>query len=325
MSEPHTWHELLAKIIKNPQEKERIATALGIHPLTLTRWVRSEATPHQGSLHRLFEAVPELRPLLADELRALSPPLAEVSQRAIPVTFYSHILELYRTSLDDLRCWPICTAVLHEACNQLAPSEAELGISVVRCMAPSQGSIIRCLQEYVGLNTFHSRKQVEQRVRFFGAESLAGYVVANCHSVMIADLNSEQRLPHQLPEQACSAAAFPLLHANRIAGCLLIWSTEPGYFRSPALLDLFQSYAALLALAFDPEDFYEPRSIALEIMPSLQAQQTYLVTNRQYIKSLLGKAAMDRHTTSYSQAEQRAWWQLAEELLHLSSHLAPEI
>jgi len=165
---------------------------------------------------------------------------------------------------------------------------------------------------------------VEQRLRFFGAESLAGYVVANCHSVMIADLNTEQRLPHQLPEQACSAAAFPLLHANRIAGCLLAWSSELDYFRSPSLLDLFESYAALLPLAFDPEDFYEPGSIALGIMPSLQSQQTFLVTNRQHIKSLLGKAAVDRHATSYFRAEQHAWWQLAEELLHLSSHLAPE-
>src|SRR5437667_8900890 len=151
MSEPHTWRELLAKIIKNPQEKERIATALGVHPLTLIRWVRSEATPRQDSLQRLSEAAPQLRPLLADELPALSPPPAEVSQHAIPVTFYSHILDLFRTSPDDLRCWSICAAVLYEACKQLASSGAELDISVVRCLAPSQGTIIRCLQEYVGL------------------------------------------------------------------------------------------------------------------------------------------------------------------------------
>ena len=324
MSDPHTWRELLAEIIKNPQEKGRIAAALGVHPLTLTRWVRSIATPRQNHLHRLFEAVPELRPRLADELDVLSPPSADVSQHAIPVPFYSHILDLYTTSPDGLRLWSICTAILQEAGKQLASSHVGLDISVVRCLAPPQGSIIHCLQEYVGLNAFPGGTQVERRQRFFGAESLAGYAVATCHSAQIADLNTDQLLPHQLPEQARSAAAFPLLHATRIAGCLLVWSTEPDYFHSLALLDLFRSYAALFALAFDPEDFYESHSIVLGIMPSLQIQQSYFVTNLDRIKSLLARAAAGRGSMSYLRAEQRALWQIGEELLQLSSRLAPE-
>jgi transcriptional regulator with XRE-family HTH domain len=255
MAESQTWRDLLAEIIKDPQKKQRIAAALGVHPLTLTRWARSEASPRPQLLQQLFAVVPQLRPLLADESNAFATPSADELTSEIPVTFYSHILDLYSNTPDEQRFWSICTAVLQEALKQLPRKGIGLDISVVRCLVPPQGNIIRCLREYVGLGAFSWREQVELRQRLFGAESLAGYVVASGHSTVIANLNQEQRLPHQLPDSALSAAAFPILHASRIAGCLLVASTEPDYFHVPALHDLLQSYAALLTLAFEPKDF----------------------------------------------------------------------
>lgn len=324
MSEPQTWRALLAEIIKSPQERRRIAAALGVNPLTLMRWIRNESTPRGQLQQRLLEVVPQLHPFLAEELGILPSLPDEVSLNAIPTTFYNHVLDLYTISPDTQRFWSICSAVLHEAHRHLASSGVGLDISVVRCLTPYQGTIVRCLREYIGLGTSPWKEQVELRRRFFGAESLAGYVVEFCRPAVIANLSEEQRFPHQLPEQACSAAAVPVLHANRIAGCLLVASTRPDYFRSPALLDLLSNYTTLLALAFDPEDFYELQSIQLGMMPSIQVQDSYLATMQQRISSALKKAVADQHPISYLQAEQRVWWQMAEELLQLPLRLSPE-
>src|SRR5713226_9110263 len=43
MSEPQTWRELLREVIKNPLERKRIAAALGVNPITVVRWIRSES------------------------------------------------------------------------------------------------------------------------------------------------------------------------------------------------------------------------------------------------------------------------------------------
>ena len=324
MSEPQTWRARLAEIIQSPQERRRIAAALGVNPLTLTRWIRNEATPRGHLQQRLLEIVPQLHPFLAEELGTPPSLPEEVSPNAIPITFYNHVLDLYATSPDTQRFWSVCSAVLHEAHRHLASSGAGLDISVVRCMAPYQGKIVRCLREYVGLGTSPWSETVELRKRFFGAESLAGYVVESCRSAVIANLSEEQRLPHQLPEQACSAAAAPILHAGDIAGCLLVASTKPNYVRSFALLELLPIYARLLALAFDPEDFYEVQSIRLGMMPSVQIQNSYLATIQQRISSALKKGFADQHPISYLQAEQHAWWQIAEELLQLPLRLSPE-
>ena len=324
MSEPQRWRALLAEIIKSPQERKRIAVALGVNPLTLKRWIRNEATPRGPLQQRLREVVPQLHPFIAEAFDSSYLPPAEAPPGDVPIILYNRVLDLYATGPDSQRFWSICSAILHEAYRHFASSDVGLDISVVRCLAPYQGNIVRCLHEYIGLGTSSWKEQVELRKRFFGAESLAGYAVQSCRSVAIANLSEEQRLPHQLPEQACSAAAAPILHASRIAGCLLVASTRPDYFSSPALLDLLQIYATLLALAFDPEDFYEVQSIQLGIMPSVQVQDSYLATIQQRIFSVLKKAVADQHPISYPQAEQRALWQIAEELLQLPLRLSPE-
>jgi hypothetical protein len=324
MSEPQTWRELLRESIKNPHERQRIAAALGVNPITIVRWIRSESVPRGLHLQRLLEVIPQLQPLIAEDFDSLSSLPTEAPPSAIPITFYNHVLGLYATIPDHQRFWSICTAILQEAVKHFASRGVGLDISVVQCLAPYQGNIVRCLREHVGLGTSPGKEQVELRMRLFGAESLAGYVVESGHQAVIANLSEEQRLPHQLPEQARSAAAFPIFHASRIAGCLRVVSTRPDYFRSPALLDLIEAYATLLALAFDPEDFYEPQSIKLGIMPSFQVQDSYFATFQQRVKSMLKESVADQHPLNFIQAEQRTWWQIAEELLRVSPRLLPE-
>ncbi len=323
MEEPQTWRDLLAEIIQNPHEKQRIADALGVNPITLVRWVHGESIPRPYNLRRLLEIVPGQRttflPLITKEFDAFS--TAPVP--SIPVTFYSHVLNLFSTVSPEQRFWSICTMVLHEVLRQLDPDRLGLQISVIQCMAPAYGNTIRCLRERLGLGTPPWEEQMERRTRFLGAESLAGYVVSTNRRQVIANFNENHELPNQLPEHALSAVAVPILYAGRSAGCLLVASTQPDYFASPAFLDLIQEYATLLTLAFRPEDFYELECITLQIMPSFHLQQSYLSTFRQRIMTLLKKAARDQRSMSYNEAEQYVWWQIEEELLQLHQFPGP--
>lgn len=329
MEEPQTWRDLLARIIDNPQEKQRIADALGVSPTTLVRWARGNTPPRPQNLQRLLKVVPQYRemfpPLIAKEFDGFSTASASVPANSISVTFYAHVLDLYSTTPDEGRFWSICTAVLPEALKQLDPNRLGLQISVVQCMAPAYGNTIRCLRERLALGTPPWSELVEQRARFFGAESLAGYVVSTGRPQVIANHNEEHWLPNHLPEHAISAAAAPILYAGRIAGCLLVASTRPDYFRLPALLDLIQNYAALLMLAFHPENFYEQERIALQVMPSFQVQQSYFSSIRQRILTLLKKATIEQRPISYDVAEQHALWQIEEELAQLPTRPSPEV
>ena len=317
MEEPQTWRDLLAEIIQNPHEKQRIADALGVNPITLVRWVHGESIPRPYNLRRLLEIVPGQRttllPLITKEFDAIS--TAPVP--SIPVTFYSHVLNLFSTVSPEQRFWSICNTVLHEALNQLDPGRLGLQLSIILCHAPSYGHTIRCLRERLGLGTPPWEEQMEPQTRFLGAESLAGYVVSINRPQVIANFNEKHEFPNHLPEHALSAAAAPILYASRSAGCLLVASTQPDYFSSPALLELIQEYASLLTLAFRPEDFYERERIALQIMPSFEVQQSYFSSFRQRIITLLKKAASDRQSMSYHEAERQVWWQIEEELLQL--------
>lgn len=249
-------------------------------------------------------------------------PPAGASPESIPVTLYNRVLHLLCTTSYERRFWSTCAAILNDALKRLDPDRLGLQLSIEQCMAPAYGNTVRCLRERLALGTPPWSEQLEQRGSFLGAESLAGFVTSIGHQYTI--INKEPRLPDLLPEHAMSAVASPIMYASRVAGCLLVISTQPGYFRKPALLDLIQSYALLLVLAFHPEDFYELERIELQPMPSFQVQRSYFSSLHQRILALLKKAALDQRPLSYDVAEQHALWQVEEELLQLSTPPYPE-
>src|SRR5258708_35653110 len=81
MNEPSTWRELLRQLIRDPREKQRIATELGINAATLVRWVHNETDPRPQNLRELLRASVRYRAKMR-ESRALEVP--EVSAGARP-------------------------------------------------------------------------------------------------------------------------------------------------------------------------------------------------------------------------------------------------
>jgi hypothetical protein len=248
---------------------------------------------------------------------------ASVSFGGIPVTLYNRVLHLLCTTSYERRFWTASNAVLNDALKRLDPDRLGLQLSIQQCLAPACGNSVRCLRARLALGTPPWSELVEQK-RFFGSESLVGFATSIGRQHALPTIDEKQCLPDYLPEHAMSAVASPIIYTDHVAGCLLVVSTQPGYFRQPALLDLIGKYAELLVLAFHPEDFYDLGRIALQPMPSFHVQQSHLSSLQQRILGLLKKAAAEHSPLGYDVAEQQALWQLEEEFLQLETPRSAE-
>jgi hypothetical protein len=323
MANPTSWRDLLQSIIKDPGEKERIATELRLNPVTLTRWSTGLSQPRPQHLQRLLRVVPSTYrhpfvalvqqedPSFRDEAVADSPTYLDPD-------FLRGVWKMRAETQPVLLFWTLCKHVLQHALRQLDPQQAGMSISVVQCMPPAHDGRINSLREVFGRGTPPWPAELEREVMFLGAESLAGYVVSRMHPEAVDDLRAASAyLPHYKVGHEVSAAAVPLLYANRVAGCLLVSSTLPNYFALPVRFQLVQDYASLIVEAFAPEQFYSHEQIHLQLMPSFEVQQGLLVTLQDRIKVLMLAAQSEstRPPLTHSQAELLAWRQLEEELL----------
>ncbi len=312
---PGDWRELLGTIISNPQERQRIAQEMRVQPITLARWIKGEAEPRPHNLRHLLSVLqPEDRDLLLEslgnKLGEWHGDLTGDASNEIPSEFYRRVFNAHAGTNPTLRYWSISSLILQQALSQLDPDRKGLAMTVVRCMHTSESKKIRSLRESVGKGTPPWPSDLEQKGMFLGAESLAGYVVTTCHPAQIQNIFEDKSLPAHSVEHEVSAAAHPLLYTGRIAGCVLISSTQPEYFISQARNALIGEYANLLALAIEPEEFDDPRDIELMMMPSHAEQKKYFATFRQRVTQALMTTSMNN-----LQAEQHVWEHLEEELL----------
>jgi len=154
---------------------------------------------------------------------------------------------------------------------------------------------------------------------------LAGHAVSSWRLEANQNLQSEQTfLPFLRTKWEMSAAACPLLQANRVAGCLLVSSTQANYF-SPARLELIQNYANLMVLACEPEDFYEHTSIQLALMPAPELQQTHFAHFQRSVKNLMVQSAQYNKWLIRPEATELVWQQFEEEFIRLAQGLPPTI
>jgi hypothetical protein len=320
MQDYQTWRELLAELIKSPRERKRIARLAKIDGEVLIGWSENAGSPTNQQLYALLQAAPQrrvlLRTLIIEEFEDFEDDLLDSAPNTSIIAFSTRMLELYANTPDQSRTWSMCTAVLSEAVKRLDPEHLGISASVVECV-PGREGVVSSLRESVGLGTPPWLEQIEVKTRFLGVESLAGAAVSSGLVQMVTNSNQAQRLATNLPEYTVSAAAFPIIHSDRIAGCFLLTSTQPDYFTSATRQELIENYKAMLALAFPPNNFYRREQIKLQAMPAFQAQQPYLSTVQDRIVATLKTAFSANRTISYLEAQQHVCGQIAEELVLL--------
>ena len=325
MPDPSSWRDLLKDITNDHAVRDRLASAVGVHPLTLSRWGNGESSPRQANLRQLLAALPNeqrtrMAALLEGEHLDLSESSMSDSLDQIEYAFVMQVLELRETTSEVVAFWTLCHKVFQHALRRLDPERIGMAIRVVLCMPRASDGKIHSLRESVGQGTPPWPANLEQDAIFLGAESLAGYVVAGCRPESVQDLSRETyRIPAHRAEYELSAMATPLLYANRVAGCVLVSSTQPNYFVSSSRLSLIADYTRLIALAFTPEQFYPPEWLELRVMPPFDMQQVRLASFRDRVIALMKETSSEEQPLVRTQAEQLVWQQLEEELIHLPS------
>lgn len=315
--EPTDWRELLAWITNDPAEMQRVVQELGVRDITVRRWIRGESEPRPQNIRRLLGALPDHREKLVELFSDAFEDFSELSlnefpHQEIPAEFYTQIFQMRGNISQTQRYWSIANAVLNQALSQLDPENNGVAITVVKCMVSARHMPkIFSLRESLGLATSPWPGNLEQQALFLGVESLAGYVVATCHPFEVQNYKEDpEALPGHQFEQEQSAAAYPILYAGRVAGCLLVSSTEARFFLPPARLSLVADYAHLISLAFAPEDFIDPSLIELRLMPPHTEQKKYFKSFR--------KRLTDARLKLYNQreidAEQYVWEEIEEEI-----------
>ncbi|HEX6557673.1 MAG TPA: GAF domain-containing protein [Ktedonobacteraceae bacterium] len=326
MSAPASWRDLLSDLIRQPGERERIANEIGVNPLTLDRWCSGKSTLRSRNIGPLLQAVPAsqrdlLTNLLAqDDLLVPHFTFYDLPPDELETAFFRHVLETRATTPPMLLFWTVCRQVLQHALRRLDRESVGMAITVAACMPPAAGTrTISSLREVMGLGSPPWPGDLEHQSMFLGIESLAGYVMMRCRPQTIDDLREPQTLlPAYQTEYEISAAAHPIMYTNQVAGCLLISSTQPRYFASPARLALIADYAQLIALAFTPQQFYPSEWFNLRIMPPLPVQRQLLATLQRRITKIMQEAAATSRLLTRAEAEQLAWQQIEEEFIHLS-------
>ncbi len=327
MQETLTWRKFLGTIINNSKEKQRIADELGIQTITLNRWVSGESDPRPQNLRHLLNVLPQQREQLLELIRIeegleeFSESVKDDSTKEIPSEFYSRVFVARASITENLRFWSISQIILQQAIGQLDPDRQGIAIWVVRCMPPSGFyNKVRSLRESIGTGTPPWGGNLEQKAMLLGAESLAGNVVTLCRPAVVQNLDEEHNLlPASRVENEKSCAIYPILYAGRIAGVLLVSSAQYNHFLSQARTALVQSYADLIALALEPEDFYEPDEIALCVMPSHDEQKHHFASFRQHVADTIINAAQKNEPINNIQADLMVWQYLEEKLVQLSA------
>jgi transcriptional regulator with XRE-family HTH domain len=325
MQEATTWRELLGSIIQDPQERRRLANELGVNPVTLTRWANGESSPRSQSIQRLLNALPQHRKALLDQLLdEFGGLIAETEDAStedtlykIPSEFYFRVLRTRATIPQVLRFSSLCDLILQQALEQLDPNRVGIAATVVRCMPPTADKKIHSLRESVGRGTPPWESNLDQQAILLGAESLAGNAVSVGRLVVNQDLSEEQSLsPGYHGQGEESAAAAPLMLEGKVAGCLLVSSSQSNYFHQPRQA-LIESYADLIALAFESAEFYDTRQIELGLVPFQDVQKLYLASFRQRLSETMLQATKNQRPLTIFEAEQIVWQKFEAEMLGL--------
>lgn len=317
------WSSVLHTILKSPNEKHRLASALGVTSTTLGRWATGEVNPQRSHLIKLVQVLqPDHRHALLDALEPYYPDinswLRDETTEQIPSSFFAQVLSARTITTESLRFWRISDMILKRALEQLDPNRLGMAIKLIQCMPPTErDGKVRSVRERIGKGTPPWTADLENDVHFLGLESMSGYAIEVRHVVKDDDVTKPKMIPVIRDEYEISAAAHPIRFGGRIAGCLLASSTQPGYF-SQQRLSLLATFSDLLALAFERKEFYESGQIELRIMPTATQQAPYLASFRERVTRKFQEASFKGQSMNHFEAEQQVWRDIEAALIELA-------
>src|SRR5438874_2837241 len=124
MPDRPSWRDLLKEIISEPGEQDRIAAAIGVRPITLTRWANGESKPRPRNISQLLQALPHpqrerLAELLEEEYSDMLDSLPSNRLDEIEYKFIMQVLDIRASTSSSLLFWTLCRKVLLHALRLL--------------------------------------------------------------------------------------------------------------------------------------------------------------------------------------------------------------
>ena len=321
-----SWRNLLKEAIRDPKERQRLASVIGVNPATLVRWAsqdpNKQTDPRLVEIRALFSALPDVQEaLLRDLIGGDLPETLHLSQRSVsegegtilPGRIYDAVLRATREAAP--RFDSVCNIVIPQALLDLDSQRLGMEIIIASCVPPRKNEKVRSLRSRVGMGTPPWSTYMEARTAFLGAESLGGYAVMQQHWMMTPNITAQNiLLPLKPSPHEVSVAAFPIMLEGAIAGCLIASSTQTDYFTEERLTYL-DAYANLTQLAFKNTEFFSPSYIDLGIMPSWEIQRTSFANWRRRVAALQQETRDRGENIDSGMAEQHVLKQIEEELL----------
>src|SRR5215469_1356682 len=166
---------------------------------------------------------------------------------------YRRVLALRETMIEDgLRRWQITQAIFEDALLRLDPKHSGLSIVYARLMPPREDGI-HSLYELEMRGSYPWPFTLESKT-YLGSTTLAGTAAMVQRMQQWDDLGSNGRLQIMVDDLERSTCAQPVLLAERMAGVLVVSSTQPDFFMDQAVCRSVVAYARLLSLAFNDRD-----------------------------------------------------------------------
>jgi hypothetical protein len=233
---------------------------------------------------------------------------------------YRRVLELRETMIEDgLRCWQIIQAIFEDALLRLDPKRFGLSIVYAKLMPPREDGI-HALYELEMRGSYPWPYSLESKT-YLGSTTLAGMVAMLQRMQQWDDLDGSGRLQIMVDDLERSACAQPVMFAGRMAGVLVVSSTQPGFFMDKAVCRSVVEYARLLTLALNGRDFYPCSQIQLKPMPDLKWQREEL--SRTYVGRVLTCAS--KGNLSLPKAEEHVRQEMEEEFERSESRRQQEV
>jgi transcriptional regulator with XRE-family HTH domain len=319
---PGAFSTLLGFLIKHDRsEVLRIAKEIGVSDNTVYRWLNGTSEPRQSHMQRLLEVLPQARQAAfsasgrsgsanggatASGGRSLHD---QPGRWDVPKEIYRRVMEQAALTVDDAsRRWHIVETIFEYALLHLDPDYQGLALTYARLMpAHADGSI-------------HALYEAEMRGQdpwpfaldfkaYLGSTTLAG-AAAMLQRVQVWSIKDEEtRTPVGLDENERSSCAAPVMRAGRIAGVLIVSSSQPDFVRNPAIPRAVGDYAHLLAAALLDSDFYPTSLIKLVPMPELIWQRERIA--KSYLNRVVEYAR--KQCLSFAEAEQQVLQDLEDE------------
>ena len=231
------------------------------------------------SRQKMQESSPKLN---LDEQRASIAHL--VDTRGPQKDIYRRVLELREATVEnDARRWHITQTVFEDALLRLDLEHLGLSMLYARLMPPREDGI-HSLYELEMRGSYPWPFTLETKV-YLGSTTLAG-TAAMLHRMQRWDaLVDDGRVQIMVDDLEQSACAQPLMLAGRMAGVLVVSSTQPGFFTDSTVCQSVIEYARLLTLALNDDDFYPFSQLHLKPMPDLKWQRAEM--GRSYVNRVI--------------------------------------